>query len=84
VSIDESKTSLHYVHLLAPPLTGSHIGKSMYDITEIVLSALDSHWRAKLIGSTSDGAENIMGIYGHLLWLASAPTQKLSGQRTVL
>jgi hypothetical protein len=28
-----------------------------------VLSALHSHWRAKLIDSTSDGAPNKMGIY---------------------
>jgi hypothetical protein len=35
----------------------------MYDLTELVLSALDSHCRAKLIGSTSDGAANMMVIY---------------------
>jgi hypothetical protein len=35
----------------------------MYDLKELVISALDNHWRAKLIGSTSDGAANMMGIY---------------------
>jgi hypothetical protein len=46
VSIDESKTRLHNVHLLEPPFTGSHTSKSMYDLTELVISALDCHWRA--------------------------------------
>jgi hypothetical protein len=63
VSIDESKSSLHNLHLLTPPLTRSHTGKFMHYLTELVLSALDSHWRAKKIGSTSDGAANMMGIY---------------------
>jgi hypothetical protein len=63
VSTDESKISLHIVHLLATPHTESQTGKFMYDLTESVLSALDSHWGAKLIGSTSDGAANMMGIY---------------------
>jgi hypothetical protein len=63
VSIDESKTSLHNVHLLALPRTGSHTGKAMYDLTKLVVSALDSHRKAKLFGSTGDGAENMMGIY---------------------
>jgi hypothetical protein len=35
----------------------------MYDLTVLVLSSLNSQWRAKLIGSTSDGAANTMGIY---------------------
>jgi hypothetical protein len=35
----------------------------MYDLTYLVLSARDSHWRAKLISSTSDSAANMMGIY---------------------
>jgi hypothetical protein len=60
VIIDESKTSLHNAHLLAPPLTGSHTVNYTYDL---VLSALDSHWRAKLIDSNSDGVVNMMGIY---------------------
>jgi hypothetical protein len=43
MSIYESKTSLHDVHLLAPPLMESHTGKSMYDLTELIQSAIDSH-----------------------------------------
>jgi hypothetical protein len=31
----------------------------MYNLTASVLTALDSNWRKKLLGATSDGASNM-------------------------
>lgn len=49
------------LHVVAPPLRGSHTGKAMFDITAKTLGALESDWCPKLMGSTSDGAANMLG-----------------------
>lgn len=50
------------LHIVAPPLRGSHTGESMFDLTAKVLHALDSSWSKKLMGATSDGAGNMVGV----------------------
>jgi hypothetical protein len=49
------------LHLVAPPMCGSHTGEYMFNVTSEVLGALDPDWRTKLIGATSDGAANMVG-----------------------
>jgi hypothetical protein len=46
-SVDGKTTSLVNLHLVAPPLSGAHSGKSRYNLTASVLTALDSNWRKK-------------------------------------
>jgi hypothetical protein len=60
------KSTLHNVHLVAPPMTTSHTGQNMFEMTSCALDALDSEWRSKLIGCTSDGAANMTGV--HIGW----------------
>jgi hypothetical protein len=43
-SVDRKTTSLVNLHLAAPPLSGAHTGKSVYNLTASVLTALDSNW----------------------------------------
>lgn len=50
------------LHLVAPPLRGSHTGEVMFDMTAKVLGALNPDWHSKLMGSTSDGAGNMVGV----------------------
>lgn len=49
------------LHIVAPPMRGSHTGEAMFMMTEKTLGALDGDWAAKLMGSTSDGASNMLG-----------------------
>jgi hypothetical protein len=62
-SVDRKTTSLVNIHLVAPPLSGAHSGKSMYNLTASVLTALDRNWRKKLLGANSEGARIITGCY---------------------
>jgi hypothetical protein len=62
-SVDGKKWSLHNLHVVAPPLQGSHTGATMFNPTAEVMSALDSRWRAKLIGVTRRGAANMAGRF---------------------
>jgi hypothetical protein len=62
-SVDGKKCSQHSLHVVAPPLQGSHTGATMLNLTAEVMGALDSQWRAKLIGVTSDGAANMAGRF---------------------
>jgi hypothetical protein len=57
------KSTLHNVHLVAPPMAASHTGQNMFEMTSCALDALDSEWRSKLIGCTSDGAANMTGVH---------------------
>jgi hypothetical protein len=52
---------IYNFHIVAPPISGSHTGEYMFNITSEVLGALDPGWRTKLIGATSDGAANMVG-----------------------
>jgi hypothetical protein len=52
---------IYSLHIVAPPMCGSHMGEYMFNITSEVLGALDPGWRTKLIGVTSDGAANMVG-----------------------
>jgi uncharacterized protein (DUF1501 family) len=62
----ESKTRkprLHIVHLVSPSMSASHTGQNMFETTSCGLNALDSEWRSKLFGCTSDGAANMTGVH---------------------
>jgi hypothetical protein len=52
---------IYNLHIVAPPMCGSHTGEYMFNIVSEVLGALDPGWRIKLIGVTSDGAANMVG-----------------------
>jgi hypothetical protein len=52
---------IYNLHIVAPPMCGSHTGEYMFNFTSEVLGTLDPGWRTKLIGVTSDGAANIVG-----------------------
>jgi hypothetical protein len=62
-SVDRTATSLVNLHLVAAPLSGAQSGKSLYNLTASVLTALDSNWRKQLLGATSDGARDMTGYY---------------------
>jgi hypothetical protein len=62
-SVDGNRCSLHNLHIVAPPLQGSHTGATMFNLTAEAMVALDSQSRAKLIGVTSDGAANMAGRF---------------------
>jgi hypothetical protein len=57
------KSTLHNVHLFAPPVAASHTGQNMFEITSCALDALDSAWRSKPMGCTSDRAANMTGVH---------------------
>jgi hypothetical protein len=57
--VNEDVSSLH---VLAIPMAHNHTGLYMFNLTQIVMDALDNHWRHKLIGVASDGAANLMGV----------------------
>jgi hypothetical protein len=61
--VDTKKSSLHNLHVVAPPLQGSHTGATMFSLTAEAMGALDPRWRTKLIGVTSDGAANMAGRF---------------------
>lgn len=56
-----SDDDIQALHLIAPPIQGSHTGSLFYDTTKTVLDVVDPQWQQKIIGSTSDGAANMMG-----------------------
>jgi hypothetical protein len=62
-SIDRKKSSLHSLHVVAPSLQGSHTGATTFNLTAEELGVLDSQWRAKLIGVTSDRAATMAGRF---------------------
>lgn len=49
------------LHVVAPPLRGSHTGEAMFSMTKKTLDAIDAGWCPKLMASTSDGAANMLG-----------------------
>lgn len=48
-------------HLLAAPIQGSHTGENMFQEFEKVFDAIEPHWRAKLLGVSSDGDRAMTG-----------------------
>jgi hypothetical protein len=56
---EHRSASLVNLHLVSPPLSGAHFGKSVYNLTASVLTALERNWRKKLLGATSDGSSNV-------------------------
>jgi hypothetical protein len=62
-SVEGTKTILNNLHLVAPPLQGSHTGRTLFNLTAEVMDALDPQWKKKLLGITSDGAANMTGRF---------------------
>jgi hypothetical protein len=62
-SVEGTKTILNNLHLVAPPLQGSHTGRTLFNLTAEVMDALDPQWKKKLLGVTSDGAANMTGRF---------------------
>jgi hypothetical protein len=49
------------LHMVAPPMRESRTGAYMHRITTEVLKALDTDWKSKILGATSDGTANMSG-----------------------
>jgi hypothetical protein len=48
-------------HIVAMPMFESHTGLHMLDVVTEVMKSLDTSWKRKIIGVTTDGAPNMTG-----------------------
>jgi hypothetical protein len=62
---------IYDLHIVAPPMCGSHTGFCKFNVSSEVLGALDPGWRTKLIGVTCDGAANLVGSTDRVLHIPS-------------
>lgn len=49
------------MHVVATPVSDTHTGLYMFEITEKEMNALNPQWRSNLVGCTWDGAANMFG-----------------------
>lgn len=63
IAVHGKISTVHNVHMVAPPLKESHIGSPTFSPTVRLLNAQNPEWRAKLEGATSDGASNMCGKF---------------------
>mmetsp|Transcript_16076 Transcript_16076/g.22893 ORF Transcript_16076/g.22893 Transcript_16076/m.22893 type:complete len:170 (+) Transcript_16076:701-1210(+) len=55
------KDNIENLHLLAIPMFEQHTGEYMFAILSKLLEAMDTEWKSKLIGVTTDGAASMVG-----------------------
>jgi len=53
---------IHNFHMLAVPMFAKHFGEEMFKLLSNSLSALDSDWKMKIVGITTDGAASMTGV----------------------
>jgi hypothetical protein len=53
---------IHNFHMLADPMFAEHSGEEMFKLLSDSLSALDSDWKMKIVGITTNGATSMIGV----------------------
>ena len=51
------------IHVIALPMFDRHTGDYMYELFSNLFDILDTLWKSKLVGITTDGARNMTGCH---------------------